>query len=253
MSGCTWTGTWEDALEQADPALLAECMGLIETLGLLGSWSDLAHWGPDDGGLKGRERPRYCDPETCKVMLACAIMLEINSMSSKPIHSIRRVFELQLERIYHLSHEVNSPIAVFISVQRHLRLHWTDVEHVPNIEFYSPGNRKGCVWKMLLSTGYSVEGWKLYDLPKETAVVTVTMGGSVMLVERGDRVHRYYISDRFRWGVEEVKHIAAEYARRYGYMLYDIVVDESYLRTTIDRSHVCDPTGMWLDPKKVSP
>jgi len=70
--------------------------------------------------------------------------------------------------------------------------------------------------------GYSPENWKLYDLNKD-AVVAVMSDGTVVLVS-GQVFNRYPIFVSYDRGRLKSKQVAEEYARRYGYMVYDMIL-----------------------------
>jgi hypothetical protein len=242
-----WEGTWEEALEQADPVMLFECMGYIETLGILGTWEDLAHWGSMDSDLKSGEPLRSCDPEMCKVMLACAFFVEMNRLSSMLIQDVRYTVCAGLSRAttrfsVRDGFECGA-LNVIYSMSRHVLSSQDESGAIWTLR-YKPSDEHGgwlpVAWAMRVDIpGYSPEGWRLYDLPRETTVVVVSTDGTVVLVA-GPHVGDQYEITRVGLDRSQTWAVANEYARRYGYPLYTPVAN-LYKRLEIKEQNIRRP------------
>jgi hypothetical protein len=245
--------TWDEVIVGADPRMVEECLGFIETHILLGVERELCFWGPSDldhsiGNLKNY------DAETCRVMLACAFFFEMDKSKNLTIQGIREVFlKLMRKAMTDLGiFEYHCAMNVLYSMRRHVIIrpfdrHTPGVSDLYQVSFYSSDDR-GYVnfadnkWNMyFVVPGITDRGHYLYDLPRDDYLVVVTVDGVVLLVSCRDQHLRWRIT-MLDLPFTEVWAVARGYARDYGYGIYNKVVDIRRSKIELDSRYIV-PAG----------
>jgi hypothetical protein len=220
MSQGFWTGTWEEALEQADPALLAECMGYIETLELLGG---------DRFTLARMQHP--AGSEQSRVMLALGILdaMEI-ALSRTNIEESCSYFENVLQPMFfHKYWPITGDQCIvdyiYASMCQHVRYRFEP--ELPQMVFFDGTASTG--WEMRVPVpGYSPEGWKLFEPSAQNKAhyilvcTTSSTGTCAVKMTTVSRGHTTLLSNRISRVVseDEAMRIATVYADRYGFRQY---------------------------------
>jgi hypothetical protein len=252
-----WTGTWEDALEQADPALLAECSGVIETLDML----------EDRPSLARMEYP--VGSEQAKIMLALGMMSAVEHVASvyTRIEDVRGFFESVMHHIFKYRTKPNRQNYMIVDYiyfsMPHVQYHLDASTH--EMYLYDVSS-DGIGWIMsVVVPGYSKDGWRIFSPITEMTrmpyiVLGVVIDGPIQFYvacnDHGTSSifgHEYHIATVRGKLWKEARSMAMAYGDRYGIPQYMRGFDHFARHERLDPRYIRQPGQDWVSPGRDAP